>query len=59
MRTLSSYAFSYISISLPRCGESHLPPIDRNTYRQLNPYPLPKNLLGEVMSPAWLRRNTR
>jgi hypothetical protein len=39
MFTLSSYAFLYISISLPRCGESNLTTIDRNTDRQLDRTP--------------------
>ena len=46
MFTFSSYAFSYISISLPRCGESNLPTIGRNTFRPLNTQPVTKNLLG-------------
>jgi hypothetical protein len=59
MFTLSSDAFSYISISLPRCGEANLPTIDRNTFRRLNTHLLLKDLLAKVMSPASFRENTR
>jgi hypothetical protein len=59
MFTLSSYAILYISIVLPRCGESNLPTIDRHTLRPLNTHLLLKNLLGKVMSPAYWRKTTR
>jgi hypothetical protein len=62
MFTLSSYSFSYISITLPHCGESNLPTIAKNTFyqrgtsgRQLNTHLLPKNLLEKAMSTASLR----
>jgi hypothetical protein len=59
MFTLSSSLVSIVSIFLPRCGESNLPTIDRNTYRQLNIHPLLKDLLAKVMSPLSLRGPTR
>jgi len=59
MFTFSSYAILYILIFLPRCGESNLPTIYRNTFRRLNTHSLPKNLLEEVLSPASLRKPTR
>jgi hypothetical protein len=59
MFTLSSSLVSIVSIFLPRCGESNLPAIDRNTYRQLNTHLLPKDLLAKVKSPLSLRGTTR
>jgi hypothetical protein len=55
MFALSSYVFSYISISLLRCVESNLTTRDRNTKRQLYTHPLLEDLLAQVMSHLSLR----
>jgi hypothetical protein len=59
MFTLSSYNSSYFSTVLTEYGKPDLPAIRRKTFRRLNTHILPKNLLGKVMSPARLTRNTR
>jgi hypothetical protein len=59
MFTLSSSHFHVASLSLTLYGEPQLSTIHRNTFWPLNTHYLPKNLLGEVMSPAYLRKNIR
>jgi hypothetical protein len=57
MITLSSYAFSYISIALLRRRESNLTTY-KNICQELNTLLLLKDLLPEVMSPLPLAGTT-
>jgi hypothetical protein len=66
MFTSSSTPSSSVSIVPTWYGELHLPKIDRSTFDQrvtsgriVDTCSLLKNLLGKMMPPASLRRNTR
>ncbi len=59
MFTLSSAPIFFITTFLPWYGESFIPTLNKSTLRSLNAYHLPKDLLGNVMSPASLRKSTR